>query len=453
MSDLVAKVERVIRERALLRRGDRILVAVSGGQDSMALLHLLRQLAQAHEWRLFVAHFNHQLRGRESAGDAQLVRKVSRQLALPCYCGRGAVRKLAAKCGLSLEMAARELRHRFLAATARKCRCNLIAMAHHADDQVELFFLRLLRGAGGEGLAGMKWKSVSPVDAQVQLVRPLLGLERTELAAFVAANQLAFRHDASNDATEILRNRVRHELWPFIRTRFPNSGAATLLRVMDLLREDGEALDDFARKWLRLSRPAFNRLPVALQRRVVQLQLRRLKLVEQFDLIEALRLERNRRRSISADMALSLDARGRLKAWRTRHEPFGRKRCVIELKGRKGEGEFGGVKFQWRRVPWRNGRWEPQTGEDRFDAQRIGARLELRYWRPGDRFQPIGMSESVKLQDWFINQKVPRDLRRKLVLACSEPGDIFWVEGQRIGEACKLRPETRQHLIWRWQRG
>jgi len=147
-----------------LGRGGALLVAVSGGVDSMVLLHVLNSLAPEWGWKLAVAHFNHQLRGRSSDRDEALVCRTAAALKLTVTVGQGDVKAFAKQSGLSLEMAARKLRHEFLARTARAGGITTIALAHHADDQVELFFLRLLRGAGGEGLAGMRGRAPSPMD-------------------------------------------------------------------------------------------------------------------------------------------------------------------------------------------------------------------------------------------------------------------------------------------------
>ena len=175
MSEFLQRTESEIQNRQLLSRGQKILVAVSGGADSVVLLHTLHSLAPQSAWKISVAHFNHQLRGRASDADEKLVRATAKKLRLKFFGGGAAVKAFAAQSKLSVEMAARKLRHEFLAKVAREQEISTIALAHHADDQVELFFLRLLRGAGGEGLAGMKWKSPSPADKKITLVRPLLG--------------------------------------------------------------------------------------------------------------------------------------------------------------------------------------------------------------------------------------------------------------------------------------
>ena len=156
MNEFLQRAESEIQNRHLLLRGQKILVAVSGGADSLALLYVLNSLAQKNRWQISVAHFNHQLRGRASDADEKLVRQTAKKMSLSFYAGRADVKKFATQSKISVEMAARKLRHNFLARVAREQKISTIAFAHHADDQVELFFLRLLRGAGGEGLAGMK---------------------------------------------------------------------------------------------------------------------------------------------------------------------------------------------------------------------------------------------------------------------------------------------------------
>src|ERR1044071_5851301 len=162
------RVRRQISRRSMLRRGQRLLVAVSGGADSVVLLHVLSHLALQQKWRLIVGHLNHGLRGRSSDADERLVRKTARALKLPIVVGKAEVRRLGEERGLSVEMAGRKARHDFFAKTARRLKIPTVALAHHADDQLELFFLRVLRGTGTQGIAGMRWANPSPADSRVQ---------------------------------------------------------------------------------------------------------------------------------------------------------------------------------------------------------------------------------------------------------------------------------------------
>lgn len=447
---LLAHVEKTVRERKLFRRGERILVAVSGGVDSMVLLHLLHQFAALSGWKLSVVHFNHQLRGRASDADEQFVSRTATALGLPFHAGRGDVKGLVKQRGISMEMAARELRHKFLAQTARRLKCPVVALAHHADDQVELFFLRLLRGAGGEGLAGMKWISPSPISKHVRLVRPLLNLTKTKLADFARENKIQFREDASNSSQDMFRNRVRHELLPLLRQNFQPALERTVLRLMEVVGAESEVAVVAAKAWLAKSRgaAAWHKLPVAVQRRVLQLQLRRLRISPDFDLIESLRLQPERAVSINPQRLVVSDSCGRVK-WAAAARSFNLEERKLNLK-RQTTVLFGGLDLSWdfkqgRRIPPRK-----FSACEYFDADKVGSEITLRHWQPGDRFQPIGMKLAVKLQDWFTNQKIPAARRRELVVATTRKGDIFWIEGLRIGEQFKLTAGTRKTLMWRW---
>ncbi len=455
MKQLLEHAAQSVTGRILWAKGDRILVAVSGGLDSMVLLKLLQTLALKFDWRLSVAHFNHQLRGRASDADERFVRQAAHAAALPCRVGRGDVKALAQRNGLSVEMAARQLRHEFLARAARASKCRVIALAHHADDQVELFFLRLLRGAGGDGLAGMKWRSVSPADKRVQLCRPLLDVTKDDLERFAREHGVSFREDASNASRELLRNRVRHELLPLLRDRFQPGLVRTIPRLMDVVGADAEVAVAAARAWLKLPLASrrFAKLSVGLQRRVLQCQLQRQGIMADFDLIESLRMSPGRPTTTRPGLQLACDAAGRVVRVLPTEEKFRRGRRVVALRSRSGRLDFGGVELDWQRLAVAGGRLPaPVGGREFFDASRVGSSIILRHWRPGDRFQPIGMETPVKLQDWFVNQKIPRDRRRQLVLATTRHGEIFWVEGLRIGARFRLTSGTERRLRWGWRR-
>jgi tRNA(Ile)-lysidine synthase len=429
------------------------LVAVSGGADSIVLLHLLHALAAQRGWKLFVVHFNHQLRGRSSDADERLVRKTAAALDLPFVVGTGPVGALAQERGQSIEMVARELRHAFIARTARRLRIRTVALAHHADDQVELFFLRLLRGAGGEGIAGMKWCSPSPANSKVQIVRPLLNVSRADLEQFARENKICFREDASNASHDFLRNRIRHELLPLLRGRFQPALNQTVLRLMEIVGAEAQFAEAAAHAWLTNPHPSFENLAIPVARRVLQLQLQRHKVRPDFDLIESLRLSPDKPVALSPVATVARDVAGRVSVCPISSPVFNRSRYVVELQGREGQGSFGGLRFRWRIIN-RRGTTLPRRARNSeiLDVDRVGRRIALRHWQPGDRFQPIGLPGSVKLQDWFTNQKIPRRRRRELVVAITERGDVFWIEDQRIGENFKLTQETKRRLIWRWGR-
>jgi tRNA(Ile)-lysidine synthase len=450
---LPEQVAAVVGTGRVLRRGEAVVVGVSGGVDSMVLLHLLHELSLSpqHDWVLSVAHFNHQLRGRASDGDERLVCDTAKLLGLRCVVGRADVESVARRKGISIEMAARERRHAFLARTAERLGARAIALAHHADDQVELFFLRLLRGAGAEGIAGMKRCSPSPADCNISLVRPLLDFCKAELVAFARAQAIPFRQDASNDSPDPLRNRVRLELLPLLRRRFQPAVDRVVRRLMEIADAESEALTSLARVWFRREGRgrSWSRWPVALQRRFIRAQLDAYDIVPGFDLVEALRLEPARSVSVGPGRAVVLDGPGRVRMCPAAALRFDLRRRTVALR-RQGQSCFDGLQISWRIGPRKPGLIRKPRLEF-FDAGRVGARITLRHWRPGDRFQPIGLKSAVKLQDWFVNQKIPAERRRRLVLAATARGEIFWVEGLRIGERFKLTAATRRQLRWAWR--
>ena len=415
----------------------------------MVLLHVLHELAPRHRWRLAVAHFNHQLRGRAGEADEALVRRTARRLGWPCAVERGEVRQRAEQGRVSIEMAARELRHDFLARVARRERISTVALAHHADDQVELFFLRLLRGAGCEGLAGMKWRGPSPAEPRLALVRPLLDQDKAALCAYAAAHKVVFREDASNASLDIQRNRLRHELLPLLRQHYQPALSRVIQRLMTMLGDTAEFVAAEAARRTSGPRPLpFAELPPALQRAVLREGLLRLGLTPDYEGVERLRAAGARPVSVGPEWRVRRDARGVVSLERLPRAAFGTGQVELDL-SRPGAVEFDGVALEWSVLP--GGRLPARVpGREFFDAEQVGTRVVLRHWRKGDRFQPIGMPRALKLQDWFTNQKVPRARRHELAVATTAAGEVFWVEGQRMAERFKVTPATRRRLRWGW---
>jgi tRNA(Ile)-lysidine synthase len=470
VTDLLQRIENSIQNRKLLKRGQKILVAVSGGLDSMVLLHALEKLSARHKWKIAIAHFNHQLRGRASDEDEKLVIQTAKRLGLQFVVERGNVRSFARSETVSIEMAARIWRHAFLAPAARRLKISHIALAHHADDQVELFFLRVMRGAGGAGLAGMKWSAPSPADKKVTLIRPMLDFQKEELRKFARENKIRFRDDATNFLLDARRNRIRNELLPLLREKYQSGLAKTVLRLMEIVGAESDLAGELAEKWLKERQPDFEKLPIAVQRHVLQLQLRRVKLgiVTDFDLVEQLRKSAGQFVSISSGfsfresigkfvsvnsgLSVSRDMSGTLKFRARQTADFDPNELGLNLAGKAGRVNFNGVQVLWR-FDAKNEFIHPKRKVtcEFFDAEKIGGKIILRHWRPGDRFQPIGLKSDVKLQDLFTNAKIPHERRRDLIIAEVAGGEIFWVEGLRISENFKITPETRRQLIWHWK--
>lgn len=262
-----------LREEYPPRR--KYLIGVSGGRDSVALLHLLHA---AGFRKLVVCHLNHALRGRASGQDAAFVKRLAKKLDYPCEIQRAEVKRLASRNKASIEVAARNARHQFFAQVAKTHRCPRIFLAHHADDQVETVLINLFRGSGLRGIAGMRAEADHKVDGtELQFLRPLLEVWRRDIDDFLQSNDFAYRDDASNESDFALRNRVRHQLLPELKKLFERDVRGAVHRLSHMAESENDALDaliardypEFCHKG-KLSVQALRTLPDALQRRVIR---------------------------------------------------------------------------------------------------------------------------------------------------------------------------------------
>ena len=274
----------------------RYLIGVSGGRDSVALLHWLVNLGYK---KLIVCHLNHQLRGRMSDADARFVQKLVERYnqefvgQFDFELGAINVRAFAAKQKISIETAAREARYKFFAETARRRKCKTIFLGHHADDLVETFLINLFRGAGTAGLSGMRAISTRRIDdVDLAIVRPFLGVWRKEIAIYMREHRIKFREDASNKNLNPLRNRIRHRIIPYLEKIIGRNIRPAIWRAAAIAGEE----EDWIEKQLpdstdtRFSVARLRALPVALQRRAILKWLRAQKISEiSFDVIERVR--------------------------------------------------------------------------------------------------------------------------------------------------------------------
>jgi tRNA(Ile)-lysidine synthase len=245
---------------------------------------LLQALCELSHRKFTVVHLDHQLRSRTSAADARFVEKLAVKLGLPCITGRADVRAYAAERGLSLEHAARELRHVFFAAVARRTRCRTVILAHHADDQVETCLFNFLRGSGAAGLAGMKAESTQKIGAiTLTFLRPMLGIRRAEIDAFLAARKIRWREDASNRSTAHTRNRLRERVLPVLAAEFGPAFPEAILRAAEIFSAEEAWMRAEMQKWdlgPELAAQSLRVAPLAMRRRVVRAWLERAGIAE-----------------------------------------------------------------------------------------------------------------------------------------------------------------------------
>jgi tRNA(Ile)-lysidine synthase len=470
--DVVRRVRETVETHDLLHAGQIVVVAVSGGPDSLCLLHVLMALrAEALPGlALHVAHLNHELRGVDSQADAEYVAGLARRWGLPATVETQDVHHLRAERRLSLEEAARQARYEFLASVAGRVGAQSVAVAHNADDQAETVLMHLLRGSGLAGLRGMQPKSPFPAAtaSSVTLIRPLLEVTRGEIQAYCAEHGLEPRFDRSNLDTTFFRNRLRHDVLP--RLEAVSHGLRERLRRMaEVMAGDYAALQqvlDSARALAVIAETpnaitfdlaAFRSLPLGLQRALVRQSVARLRAGLRdiaFAPVEAaVRLARDGEAGARASLPGGLSLRLGYDSALLAHEDYSEELPDIPLlePGAVITVQIPGLS----RLPgtaWvlraETGRWpaeEIAANDDPWQAfvrwNDLGGWL-LRARRTGDRFQPQGMGGAEpKLSDFMIAQKVPRKWRDRLPLLV-QGQEIAWACGWRVSEAFAVAPDS-----------
>jgi tRNA(Ile)-lysidine synthase len=482
MADLLRSVARYVRRYDLLP-GGAVVVGVSGGPDSLCLLHLMRRLAPELGVVLHVAHLNHGLRGTAAVEDAAAVAALAAASALPATVERVDVPFLATQSGLSIEEAARHARYEFLAATAQRVGARTVAVAHHADDQAETVLMHFLRGSGAAGLRGMLPKTelatelteAEQADAgRIVLVRPLLEVTRAEIMAYCQEHGIEPRYDLTNADTTIYRNRLRHELLPLLEGYNPRI-RTVLAHTATVLAGEYEVLSAVAMvAWDRVvvpagpgevafDRAAWRTLPLAMQRATVRGAIRRLRAslrnVNWEHVERAVWLAREGTTGHVATLTAGLELAIGYDTLRVQPEGRAELPPVSEapmIDGAVGLAAPGGTQLPggWQVTVRRLARSDlpadfaanadPWTAW--LDADATGPELTLRPRAPGDRFAPQGLGgHSTKLNEFMINAKVPAAARRgwPLLIGASS---IAWVCGLRLAEPACVSTATTS--IW-----
>ena len=463
-------VRETISVHRMFSRGDSVLVAVSGGPDSVALAHLLLTLAVEYSLRPAIAHLNHCLRGSDSDHDAEFVIALARQLGVPVYAERKDVLAFQRSRRLSLEEAGRRIRYDFFDAVSAKYGFNKIALGHHSDDNAELVLLNLLRGSGPLGLSG-----IAPVRAG-KIVRPLIHLRRSEIINYLAEKNLPYVTDASNTDPAFIRNKIRHHLIPELQTAYNPRIIETLNRLGEILGAEDRWFDNTlepifeqcvsfrANQKISVALPAFIQLPKAVKRRVIR------------KAILCVKKDLRRITLLHVDAILHLIDKGRVTGRLNLPDGVLVARNTVELtivkrnKVRKQQDcrvfQTASTNYQYtiaaagtvfiREADVSITLCEidaddvpdfKETGAHIafFDLDRLLFPLLIRNLRPGDRFSPLGVNGTQKVKKYFINHKIPSAQRRKCPLLLSGR-NIIWVAGHRIDNAVKVNRQTRRVL-------
>lgn len=484
MAALKEYVKSIILREKLINDGDLVLVGVSGGADSLSLLHILNELRQENflSFSLYIAHLNHGIRGDSARDDAEFVKKLAKKMRLPCTVGAARTNVFRMRRGLSIEDAARRLRYSFLQWLAQRVGAPRIALGHNRDDQVETLLLNLLRGTGLDGLAGIKFKRRAGSKEQF-IIRPLLETGRAEIERYCRENGLHPRIDETNLDTRFLRNKVRLRLLPYLEKNYNPDIRNGLSRLSHLLAPDSDYL----------LRAASQCLPAMICGEGIDcLELDGEKLLQEHEALQGrvLRLAINRLlgsvpRGIGYERIgeilkicgtgsphAELHLAGGLKVLKSYQKlsftkgtapgagpfpPF-----LLPVPGKKAVRE-GGIMIAAGISPAEGLRWPPQGHKEAYlDYDRVlllagggdtparniqnGFSLLVRVRRDGDRFHPLGSPGKKKLKKYLIDEKIPLQKRDTLPLVLA--GDVIvWVAGKQISDTCKVTENTKRVLF------
>ena len=450
---------------AMIAPGDRVLVAVSGGQDSLALLHCLHGLRGALGITLFAAHLHHGMRGEEADADVAFVEDFCAGLVVPLSVERMSVPGLARERGISIEEAGREARREFLGEVAQREGCRRIAVGHTATDRAETVLMNILRGAGLDGLRGIR-----PVSGSV--IRPLILLTRDATAAYCAAHGLEPRLDRTNlDADAYLRSRVRLRLLPLIAEQYAPGVEGALVRLAEAAEAElawteelvdeafassREAVDEGIA--LRLERLA--RMPEGLRRRVLRRALHELRGdLRGFAMchVEAL-VDLVHGGETGAECRLPFEVCGQREYNRLvllARRPSGGEaedwQVSLPVPGSVSLPHGGRMTATLQPPP---ADFAAVTSDEAFlAAEAAGDGLVVRAWRDGDRIAPLGMDGSRKLQDLFVDARVPRRERRRIPVVLNGRGQVLWVGGQCVSREGAVEGGDCVCVHLTWERG
>jgi len=461
--ELVHETRRVIRDHRLILPGDRVICAVSGGPDSMALWHVLNRLAAEEGFAVTAAHLNHGFRGAEAEREARMVAEYAAGIGAELVCGFADVPAVIRETGGNAQATAREMRYRFLRETAEKRGARLIALAHHADDQAETVLMHALRGASLSGLAGMPLRRA---EGRVELIRPFLRIYKRELIEYCVRHGIPYASDSSNDKPDYTRNRIRLEVMPLlsgINPRFPES----LCRLADIVREEDAFVESaaaeaagrivrFSEGACRFSRKDFSAEPIALQRRLIKLILYYLSGDSQFpdfSKIESIRsaIVCETPPSLSLDVGASIRMRRAYDGIALYLESGGRQdRTAYEFRIGGPDGDVfipaagGRLTIRTAAAEGLGGSIPVPPGEAWFDEDALRFPLTVRSRRAGDRIELMGMDGSKKVKDLFIDLKIDPDWRDRVPLVADADGRVLWIAGIRRSRHAPVTGATKR---------
>jgi len=461
MIGLIENIRKTIDKNNMIEKGDKIIVGVSGGPDSLCLLHVLKELCGEYGCSLYAAHLNHKFRGEAADSDAAFVGDICRKWDITAFIEVFDVPAYIEETGLSPEEAGREIRYRLFNRICEKVGGNKIAVAHNLNDQAETILMRLMRGSGIEGLKGIE-------AVRGNIIRPLLEIERSRIEEYCLENNLTPRLDKTNLEAVYHRNKVRLELIPYIEKNFNPNIMMTLSRFSRLVKDENDFLETEAGRKLQkiaeflddrvvIDIPKLNAIQKALQRRIIRQCIEKLSnTLNGFDFKHFEGVLELAGKTTGAAVILP----HKLKAFISYNKLVlvkdvvkADKKCYYKLKydyENSVETPLGYITIE-RRKAKEIGELRGQKDIIYIDASKIKRELVLRCREPGDMFAPIGMKGTKKLKEYLIDEKIPREERDKLELI-ADGNEIVWISGSRLSEKYKITGETSDAIVIKYIR-
>ena len=441
------KILKFIDDKKLIVKNDKVLIALSGGPDSVCLFHLLIKYRKRFRIELGAVHLNHKLRGFEADNDEKFCKDLCDKFNVPIIIIRKNVQAISKKEKLSLEEAGREVRYSEFAKIARINNYTKIATAHTSDDNAETVFLNLIKGTGIKGLAGI------PYERGI-IIRPMLILTKAEILKYLDDNKVPFRTDASNFQSDYDRNYIRNEIFPMIRMKLNPSFEEKLINTSSLVRSISNVLEkiidesaikvsDFSRGKLKISLRALKKYDAELWGDIFKRSIEKY-----FDVSLNYKNLEDINELLTVQVGRQVTLAKKLIALKERNEILfsqkGKEKIDSEIEIKTGQI----IKLNSKKLSIVNGIKKPlKFSSDRtkefIDADEIEEKFLVRKWKPGDRFYPIGMKGTKKISDFLNEQKISSyDKKNQLVLTNS--GKIVWVVGLRLDERFKVTNRTNR---------
>ncbi len=460
MKPLLSKIQKTLNSYNMIASGEKVLVALSGGSDSVALLTILRELSEDLKIELYAAHLNHLARGEDSYRDAQFSKELCEKWNIKSYFSEIDVKLVQAKLKSSFQETARILRYEFFRKVLQEIGGDKIALGHTADDQAETVLMNFTRGSGLKGISG-----IPPV--RDELIRPLIECRKEELLDYLKSSSIEFREDLTNKSKVYLRNRVRADFIPYLEDNFNSNIVNRLSDMSQMIRDDLDLINDLTQEYF--DKFSFN-INVGKE---ISFKLKELNSIKpglkKRLFLKAIEFIKGDLRRIEGAHVISLDQF-------SKKGTLGKKLqipCLIEaiisensltLRKKRDEEKIDfvstirtlevpgktvltdlGIELNCQLIDKANLDFKKKSEkEEFFDFEKTGDAISCRFFEAGDRFVPLGMDGAKKVKSYFIDEKVPKNERNRIPILTNGKNDIIWIYGHRIGHDFRIREETRK---------